>query len=97
MENIKAKIQGILVNLSQKSVIGWAIEEDDFEHTADEIVKKLIIPVVSGSFIVNGFEITQQKNLPHDMLSWQAKHLYNGKIFCGKTKKECISWCENYH
>jgi len=47
MKNTKAKIQGILMNSSQKSVIGWAVEEDDFEHVAEEIVKNCFIPNVS--------------------------------------------------
>ncbi|MDD7912953.1 hypothetical protein [Polaribacter ponticola] len=37
----KAKIQGILMNCSQKSVIGWSVEESDFEAVAEEIIKKL--------------------------------------------------------
>lgn len=49
MKNIKAKIQGILMNSSQKSVIGWAIEEDDFEHVAEEIVKNCFIPNIVSS------------------------------------------------
>lgn len=48
MENIKAKIQAILMNNSQKSVIGWAVEEDDFEEVAEEIVKNCFIPNVVG-------------------------------------------------
>lgn len=51
MENIKAKIQGILMNSSQKSVIGWAVEEDDFEAVAEEIVKKCFIHSVSNSVV----------------------------------------------
>lgn len=43
MEKIIAKIQGILMNSSQKSVIGWAVEEADFEDVAKEIVKKCFI------------------------------------------------------
>lgn len=46
MKNTKAKIQGILMNSSQKSVIGWAVEEDDFETVAEEIVKNCFIPHV---------------------------------------------------
>lgn len=45
----KAKIQGILINSSQKSVIGWAVEEDDFEAVAEEIVKNCFIPNVMPS------------------------------------------------
>ncbi len=79
--------------------------EAAYEFAAEEYANKLIkeaqtkqlpIPIVSGSFIVNGFEITQQKNLHPTMLSWQAKHLIKDITFAGKTKKECISWCENY-
>lgn len=46
----KAKIQGVLMNCSQKSVIGWSVEESDFKHVAEEIIKKLrlcdVIPSV---------------------------------------------------
>lgn len=62
----------------------------------DDVVKKLIIYDVSNSFIVNGFVITQQKNLHPTILSWQAKHLIKDITFQGKTKKECISWSKNY-
>lgn len=48
MENLKAKIQAILMNSSQKSVIGWAVEEDDFEAVAEEIVKKCFVHSVSN-------------------------------------------------
>lgn len=46
MKNTKAKIQGILMNSSQKSVIGWAVEEEDFETVAEEVVKNCFIPNV---------------------------------------------------
>ncbi len=57
MENIKAKIQGILMNCSQKSVIGWAVEESDFEHVAEEIVKNLDLCAVGNSYGVNENDI----------------------------------------
>lgn len=50
MENIRAKIQGILMNSSQKSVIGWSVEEDDFENVAYEIMKNCFMPNVTKSF-----------------------------------------------
>ena len=45
----KAKIQAILMNCSQKSVIGWSIEESDFEAVAEEIIKKLGLCDVGSS------------------------------------------------
>lgn len=44
--NIEAKITEILMNNSQKSIIGWIVEADDFKHVATEIVKKLNLGVV---------------------------------------------------
>jgi len=35
----KEKVLEILRNNSQNSVIGWAVEEDDFDAVADEVVK----------------------------------------------------------
>lgn len=42
----KEKVLEILKNNIQKSVIGWAVEEDDFELVADELVKNCSIPDV---------------------------------------------------
>lgn len=39
MSEIKSKIQAILLNRSQKSVIGWPVEEADFEEVANEIME----------------------------------------------------------
>lgn len=36
-KEIKDKIQDLLMSCTQKSVIGFAIEEDDFEYTANKI------------------------------------------------------------
>ena len=47
-ENIKAKIQGILVNSSQTSSIGWAVGEDDFETVAEKIVRHCFMHSVSN-------------------------------------------------
>ena len=47
-ENIKAKIQGILVNSSQTSSIGWAVGEDDFEAVAEKIVRHCFMHSVSN-------------------------------------------------
>ena len=40
--DLKSKIQAILLNSSQKSVIGWAVEEDDFESVSEQIIKELL-------------------------------------------------------
>lgn len=93
MENIKAKIQGILLNCSQKSLIGWAVEEDDFEHVAEEIVKKLFIGGVVKSL--------KDKETPHfydwlkenkvdffaDLLLYKDEWLTIGDLYV-KYKKE---------
>lgn len=39
MSEIKSKIQAILLNNSQKSVIGWSVEEEDFEKVSNEILE----------------------------------------------------------
>lgn len=39
MSEIKSKIQAILLNNSQKSVIGWSVEEEDFEIVSNEILE----------------------------------------------------------
>lgn len=77
----------------QPRVIGYC---ENYVEWLECKLKNLLIPIVSGSFIVNGFEITQHKNLHPSMLSWQAKHLLKDITFAGKSKKECVSWCENY-
>ena len=47
---MKNKVIDILNNNSQKSVIGWAVEIDDFDKVAEEIVKLFAISgVVGGS------------------------------------------------
>ena len=47
MKELNAKIQATLLNNSQKSVIGWAVEEGDFETVAQEIGKLCAIHFVS--------------------------------------------------
>lgn len=82
MENIKAKIQAILMNNSQKSVIGWAVEEDDFEEVAEEIVKNCFIPNV----VVEPPKINSK-----DFKDWLKSEGYKNKGFgiYQKENKDC--------
>jgi len=45
---MKNKVIDILKNNSQKSVIGFAVEEDDFDMVAQKLVKLFAIPGVAG-------------------------------------------------
>ena len=42
MDILKAKIQEILMNSSEKSAIGWAVEEDDFRSVAGKIYQEIL-------------------------------------------------------
>jgi hypothetical protein len=80
-------------------VIGYC---ENYVEWIESKLKKLLIPIVSGSIIVNGFEIKPSKNadgkhLPPSFLQWKGEHLLNGQKIAAQTKKECIKIAESYH
>ena len=48
--NTKDKIIELLKDHSQKSVIGWSVEEGDFNTLADELLKNFSLHAVVKSF-----------------------------------------------
>jgi len=48
-----------------------------------------------SGIIVNGWKIEETKHLSAGFLTWRARNLQTGNEYIGKTKKECIVWCEN--
>lgn len=70
MKNIKAKIQGILMNSSQKSVIGWSVEEYDFEAVAEEIVKDCF---TNGVFYLSELKLLKDVYLEREEKAYQVR------------------------
>ena len=60
---MKNKVIDILKNNSQKSVIGFAVEEDDFDMVAQKLVKLFSIHNVVGRYSQEEIEAAYHRGL----------------------------------
>ena len=67
---------------------------NELSEAIEEYAEKKIEPYING-IVVNGWKIEQTKHLSSGFLTWRAKNLKSKAEYIGKTKKECITWCEN--
>ena len=77
---MKNKVIGILKNNSQKSVIGFAVEEDDFDMVAQKLVKLFAIPVV-----INQVCPKCKSDNTHSILNNEYSCFCCGHKFIGQT------------
>ena len=75
----------------------YGIAKDSLESDLYERVIKLESQLEErdSGIIVNGWKIEETKHLSAGFLTWRARNLQTGNEYIGKTKKECIVWCEN--